>query len=110
MTQIVEALLLELMASGAHSGTFVVPTQFHQMLGLGAAPAPRLSARLAHDLPSGGPREHYMRAEVAEGTITPEPRQDSALLSVLAHANALMIRPAADGPRKAGDAMDYLAL
>lgn len=80
------------------------------MLGLGTRPAPRLRARLTCDMEAGGPREHYMRAEATEGRITPEPRQDSALLSVLARANALMIRPAGDGPRKAGDEMEYIAL
>ncbi len=80
------------------------------MQGLGAAPLSRLTARLGHDMPQGGPREHYMRAIVKDGIITPEPRQDSALLSVLADANALMIRPADDPARKAGDAVHYLSL
>lgn len=80
------------------------------MLGLGAGGAPRLTARLAHELPGNGVREHYMRARVQDGTITPEPRQDSALLSVLADVNALMIRPADDAPRKAGDRIDYLPI
>jgi molybdopterin molybdotransferase len=80
------------------------------MLGLGKTLPPQHEARLAHDLDASGPREHYMRAEVKDGEITPEPRQDSALLSVLANANALMIRPAGDGPRKAGDVMQYLPL
>jgi molybdopterin molybdotransferase len=80
------------------------------MLGLGTALPPRLEARLAHDINPNGPRDHYMRAEVKDGHITPEPRQDSALLSVLANANALMIRPAQDPPRKAGDVMQYLPL
>ncbi|WP_306154417.1 gephyrin-like molybdotransferase Glp [Roseovarius sp. MMSF_3281] len=80
------------------------------MLGLGTALPPRQEARLAHDLDASGPREHYMRAELKDGQITPEPRQDSALLSVLANANALMIRPAGDGPRKAGEVMQYLPL
>jgi molybdopterin molybdotransferase len=80
------------------------------MLGLGTTLPPRGEARLAHDLDASGPREHYMRAEVCDGRITPEPRQDSALLSVLANANALMIRPAGDGPRKAGEVMEYLPL
>lgn len=80
------------------------------MLGLGAGGAPRLTARLAHELPGNGIREHYMRARVQDGTITPEPRQDSALLSVLADVNALMIRPADDAPRKAGDRIDYLPI
>ena len=80
------------------------------MLGLGNAATPRRNAQLAHDIGPNGPREHYMRAQVMDGKITPEPRQDSALLSVLADANALMIRPAADGPRKAGDVIDYLPI
>jgi len=80
------------------------------MLGLGAAPAPRQTARLAHDMSKGGPREHYMRAMVKDGVVTPAPAQDSALLTVLADANALMIRPADDPPRKAGDEMLYLTV
>lgn len=80
------------------------------MLGLGAARTPRLMARLAQDMPAGGPREHYMRAEVSEGRITPEPRQDSALLSVLARANALMIRQPDDRPRRRGEAVEYLPI
>ena len=89
---------------------FVAP-MIRAMLGLGAERASRLTARLAHDLGPGGPREHYMRAHVDDdGQITPEDRQDSSLLSVLARANALMIRPAEDGPRAAGDPIDYLPL
>lgn len=80
------------------------------MLGLGQAQMPRKRARLTCDMPESGPREHYMRAEVADGRITPEPRQDSALLSVLARANALLIRPAEDRPRMAGEEMEYLPI
>jgi len=80
------------------------------MLGLGPAAVPRHTARLAVDLGENGPREHYMRADVQDGTIRPENSQDSALLTVLAHANALMIRPPDDGPRKAGEQIDYIAL
>ncbi|AZL60627.1 molybdopterin molybdenumtransferase MoeA [Tabrizicola piscis] len=79
------------------------------------APAPRpLQARLAVDLPANGPRAHYMRARlsVADGlpTITPFDRQDSALLSILGAADALLIRPVADGPRSAGSMVQYLPL
>lgn len=88
---------------------FVAP-MIRAMLGLGAERAPRLTAHLAHDLPEGGPREHYMRARLDNGLIAPEARQDSSLLSVLSAANALMIRPADDAPRKAGDTIDYLTL
>src|SRR6056297_3690775 len=88
---------------------FVAPV-IRAMLGLGEHRAPRLTARLAHDLPAGGPREHYMRARLDDGVIAPDNRQDSSLLSVLAGANALMIRPVDDAPRKAGELIDYLPL
>ena len=88
---------------------FLMP-MIRVMLGLGAGRSPRLTARLALDLPKGGPREHYMRADVAEGQITPASRQDSSLLSVLARSNALMIRPADDAPRRKGEAIEYLPL
>lgn len=80
------------------------------MLGLGATPAPRRTARLAQDITGNGPREHYMRAIVANGEISPADRQDSSLLSVLARANALMIRPPDDPARKAGDSIDYIPI
>ena len=80
------------------------------MLGLGAAPAPRRMARLAQDIPANGPREHYMRATLTDDGLTPAERQDSSLLSVLARANALMIRPPDDPARAKGDSIDYLPI
>ena len=80
------------------------------MLGLPAAPAPRRTARLGCDMPKGGPREHYMRAALDGDVIVPEGRQDSSLLSLLAHADALLVRPAEDAPRQKGDAVEYIAL
>lgn len=88
---------------------FVVP-MLRAMLGLGAAPAPRLRAALAHDLPENGPREHYMRARAENGTIAAGDRQDSSLLSVLSTANALLVRPPGDGARKAGAEVAYIPL
>jgi len=77
------------------------------------APQPR-AARLALDLPANGPRAHYMRARLTLENglplITPFDRQDSALLSILGEANALLIRPVNDGPRAAGETVPYLAL
>ena len=80
------------------------------MQGLPAQPAPRQSARLGADLGRNGPREHYMRANVTGGEITAADRQDSALLSVLAGANALLIRPVNDPARRAGETVDYIPL
>ena len=77
------------------------------------APAPQLrKARLAVDLPTNGARTHYMRAHLQPGDgmpgIAPFDRQDSALLSILSDADALLIRPAEDGPRGTGSTVDYL--
>jgi len=72
---------------------------------------PTASAALVCGLPANGPRAHYMRATLGpEGTIDPVSSQDSALLSLLAQAGALLVRPPNDGPRKAGEQMRYIAL
>lgn len=88
---------------------FLVP-MLRAMLGLGAAPAPRKQARLIEDIPANGPREHYMRAVIDETGIRLLPKQDSALLTILAHANALLVRPVSDPARAAGTTVDYIAL
>ncbi|MAO26110.1 MAG: molybdopterin molybdenumtransferase MoeA [Roseovarius sp.] len=88
---------------------FLAPV-LRAMLGLPARAAPRYQAQLGADLAANGPREHYMRATLDGDTITAQPRQDSALLSVLAASNALLIRPVGDGPRRAGETVDYIPL
>jgi molybdopterin molybdotransferase len=84
------------------------------MLGLEAAPPLRLPACLGRSIGSNGPREHYMRAEViadaAGWRCVPFERQDSALLGVLARANALMVRPPADPAREAGETVEFIWL
>ncbi|MDR0807587.1 MAG: molybdopterin molybdotransferase MoeA [Gemmobacter sp.] len=79
------------------------------------APAPRpRRALLGIDTGPAGPRSHYMRACLAEGetlpVITPFGNQDSAMLTLLADARALLIRPLGDGPRKTGEVVEYLPL
>ena len=88
---------------------FVLP-MLRAMLARPDAPPRPHSARLGADVGANGPRAHYMRARVVDGVITPFDRQDSALLSILSSANALLIRPLGDGARRAGDAVNYLAL
>jgi molybdopterin molybdotransferase len=75
-------------------------------------PLPRTAtAPLGADLAANGPRAHYMRARLGpDGTVTAFDRQDSALLSILAEADALILRPVADPPRKAGDRVTILPL
>jgi molybdopterin molybdotransferase len=81
-----------------------------KMLGLGSEPLPMQEAPLGVDLPQNGPRTHYMRAHLRDGRLFPDDRQDSSLLSVLATANALMVRPVDDAPRKAGDTAHFIAI
>jgi molybdopterin molybdotransferase len=92
---------------------FLLP-MLRAMLGDPApAPQPRL-ARLTVDIAANGPRAHYMRARLSAGEgmpdITPFERQDSALLSILGQADALLIRPVADGSCSAGATVPYLPI
>ncbi len=91
---------------------FLLP-MVRAMQGLPAAPQPQ-RAVLGADLAPNGPRGHYMRARLTPGgalpRITPFDRQDSALLTVLAEADALLIRPVGDPARGKGDEVDYLPL
>ncbi|NIZ10301.1 gephyrin-like molybdotransferase Glp [Pseudooceanicola sp. HF7] len=88
---------------------FVAPV-LRAMLGLPAQPAPRQSAPLTEALPANGPREHYLRAVLTPGGIAAAPRQDSSLLTVLAEANTLLIRPANAPAAAPGERVDYLVL
>ncbi|MDD9740234.1 molybdopterin molybdotransferase MoeA [Marinovum sp. SP66] len=88
---------------------FLAPV-IRAMTGLAAAPAPRITAPLAADIASNGPREHYMRATLTPQGILPFAAQDSALLHVLSRADALLVRPPRDGARKAGEMAEYISL
>lgn len=77
----------------------------------GAAHLHRMtSARLAADLPANGPREHWMRARLGDGGVTPFPDQDSSLVTVFAAADALLRRLPGAPAAKAGEAVDILPL
>ena len=71
-------------------------------------------ARLAASVEPTGPRTHYMRARLSPGPdlplIAPFARQDSALLGLLAEADALLIRPLGDAAQPAGAMVDYLPI
>lgn len=88
---------------------FLLPA-LRMMLGFKPEPHQRQTASLTQDMPANGPREHYMRARVEGGQITPFPRQDSALLTVLAEANALLIRPVDAPETGCGEPVEYIAL
>lgn len=88
---------------------FVAP-MIRAMLGLGTDMPRTMRARIAEPIGPNGPREHYMRAVVESGEITAFDNQDSSLLTVLAAANALLIRPPRDPARAAGEEIAYLPL
>ena len=92
---------------------FLLP-MLRAMQGLPASTAPTAVAILAEDVGPAGPRVHYMRARLSPGDglprITPFASQDSALLRILTEADALLIRPQDDGPRRAGERVEYLPL
>jgi molybdopterin molybdotransferase len=88
---------------------FLLP-MLRAMLGMGAHAPKTQTARLAVDIPANGPRTHYMRARLMDGVITPFDRQDSALLTILTEANALLIRPIGDSARHAGEDITYLPI
>lgn len=88
---------------------FLVP-MIKMMLGLSAAAAEPLQATLAQAVGQNGPRQHYMRAQVEAGQLTAFGNQDSSLLTVLAEANALLIRPPHDPALEAGAEVRYLPL
>lgn len=89
---------------------FALP-MVERMLGLPAAEEPRLPARLVGELGANGPRAQYLRAMVAwDGgwRCAPFGRQDSSLLSVLASANALMVRAPGDPALSDGDMVEFI--
>ncbi|MEC7257975.1 MAG: molybdopterin molybdotransferase MoeA, partial [Pseudomonadota bacterium] len=67
-------------------------------------------AKLAEDLPANGPREHYMRAQREGDTIRAFTDQDSAMLGLLARADALIRRAANDPARARGETVHFVAL
>ncbi|MGJ8545188.1 MAG: molybdopterin molybdotransferase MoeA [Sulfitobacter sp.] len=91
-------------------GTVFVLPLLRAMQGFDAAPMPTQALPLGEALPQNGPRAHYMRAALQNGAVFPAPRQDSALLSVLAEAALLMLRPPHDPPREPGDLMDCIRI
>lgn len=91
-------------------GTIFLGPMIRAMLGLGRHAAPRHSAKLAAPLPANGPREHYMRAMLEGDGLRAFERQDSSLLTVLAGANVLLVRPPHDPAQPAGAEVSYIPL
>jgi molybdopterin molybdotransferase len=86
-----------------------------RMLGQAGELVATRPARLAHDVKQNDTREDYVRSGLAragDGSLTVEPHavQDSSMLSVLAWCDGLMVRPAHDPARKAGDIVQVIDL
>ncbi|HEY0625743.1 MAG TPA: gephyrin-like molybdotransferase Glp [Allosphingosinicella sp.] len=88
----------------------------HALLGRNVdAKLETVRARLGARLPKSGPRETFVRAELAvdaEGSLiaAPEPRLDSSLLVPLAAANALVHRNPYSAKAESGELVDILVL
>ena len=87
---------------------FLVPA-IAVLLGLPAAPPQAVQARLGTDLAANDHRADHLRATLSiavDGAViaTPFPRQDSAMLRVMAQADALVLR-APNAPALAAGAM-----
>jgi molybdopterin molybdotransferase len=67
-------------------------------------------ARTGVDLPPNGIRRQFLRAMLADGVVTPARAQDSSMLSVLAGANALLMRPEGAPALAAGGTVFTLSL
>ena len=82
------------------------------LAGQGDPLPPLLVARLGAALPANGNRRDHLRArvELRDGELwaTPMARQDSSLLSVLAEADALIVRPEHAGATAAGERIQML--
>ena len=88
---------------------FLAPV-IRRMLGLKDIVLALQTATLSHPLDANGPRQHYMRARVDDGQMTVFENQDSSLLTVLADANALAMRPASDPACESGQVIHYLPM
>jgi molybdopterin molybdotransferase len=65
---------------------------------------------LGQPVEANGEREHYMRAAFKDGAVFAMPDQDSSLVSVLAKADCLLVRPAAAPPLPAGALVPIIPL
>jgi molybdopterin molybdotransferase len=86
---------------------FLIPL-IDRLLGREISPFALQHAKLTVALEPNGPRQHYMRAVMARDTagvltVTPQHSQDSSLTRPLAASNVLIVRPADDPARAAGE-------
>jgi molybdopterin molybdotransferase len=93
---------------------FVRPAM-ERMLGLAEGGHGKTFARLGCDLGSNDERQDYLRAtlgrdDAGQPLATPFGKQDSSMMSLLAGADCLVIRPPYAPPARAGDQVEIIAL
>lgn len=93
---------------------FLVP-MIRRLLGLPDGGDMPQRAQLAAEIEANGPRQHYMRATSTRGDngmlqVTPVRDQDSSLISLLARADCLIVRPPHAPAEEAGAQVDVLPL
>jgi molybdopterin molybdotransferase len=86
-----------------------------RMIGLPETATPLAEARLGRDLAANDQRQDYLRAKLEDapdGSViaTPFPRQDSSMMSRLAAADSLIVRPPFDPARAKGDIVQIMRL
>ncbi len=96
-------------------GMIFLRPALERMLGLEVGDLQTRTAVLETDLAENDRRQDYVRATervAADGQrlVTPFPRQDSSMMSRLARADSLIVRPPHDPSRRAGDLVDILPL
>ena len=85
-----------------------------RLLGIERPASPPATALLARDLPANDRRQDYLRARLAHGAdgqlaVAPFDKQDSSMLSFLAQADCLIVRPPLAPPAKTGERVEIVA-
>jgi molybdopterin molybdotransferase len=101
--------------SGLVCSTLFVRPAIDRMLGRDQPSEPRVPALAGRDLDANGSRQDYMRCTLsrdADGSrvATPFDKQDSSMLSRLAQADALLVRPPHAPALSAGDPVEVVPI
>jgi molybdopterin molybdotransferase len=97
------------------TATLFLKPAIEKMLGRSIALSAPATAKLGGAMKANDQRQDYLRATLsrdAEGALvaTPFPKQDSAMLSLIAKADALIVRPPHAPEAKAGDLTEIVPL
>jgi molybdopterin molybdotransferase len=96
-------------------GLLFLKPAIERLIGLAAAEAPALSARLAEPLPANDRRQDYLRATLTrlpDGTLLAKAflKQDSSMMSLLAQSDCLVVRPPHAPAAAAGTSVEIVPL